>query len=125
MNIQVNGGIGNVAGTVAPSMVASPNVPEEEKRASTPVELPKVAVREATAAEKEEQLKEAAEKINEFIEAMTHDLSFSVDKDTNRTVVKVLERDSGEVIRQIPAEEVLKIAKMLDELKGLIIREKA
>lgn len=125
MNIQVNGGIGNVAGTVAPSVVVSPTVPEEEKRASTPLELPKVAVREATAAEKEEQLKEAAEKINEFIEAMTHDLSFSVDKDTNRTVVKVLERDSGEVIRQIPAEEVLKIAKMLDELKGLIIREEA
>jgi flagellar protein FlaG len=55
---------------------------------------------------------------------MTHDLSFSVDKDTNRTVVKVLERESGDVIRQIPADEVLKIAKVLDELKGLIIREK-
>ena len=124
MNIQVNGGIGTVAGTVASSVVASPNAPEEEKRTSTPVELPKVAVKEASAAEKEEQVKEAAEKINEFIEAMTHDLSFSVDKDTNRTVVKVLERESGDVIRQIPAEEVLKIAKVLDELKGLIIREK-
>lgn len=124
MNIQVSGGIGNVAGSVVPAAVAGPNVPEEEKRASTPVELPKVAVKEMSAAEKEEQVKEAAEKISEFIEAMTHDLSFSVDKDTNRTVVKVLERESGDVIRQIPAEEILKIAKMLDELKGLIIREK-
>uniref|UniRef100_A0A831UGH0 Flagellar protein FlaG n=1 Tax=Geobacter metallireducens TaxID=28232 RepID=A0A831UGH0_GEOME len=124
MNIQVNGGIGIVTGTAAPAGVVSPNAPEEEKRASTPVELPKVAVKEMSAAEKEEKVREAAEKINEFIEAMTHDLSFSVDKDTNRTVVKVLERESGEVIRQIPAEEILKIAKMLDELKGLIIREK-
>lgn len=124
MNIQVSGGIGTVAGSVVPAAVVSPNVPEEEKRASTPVELPKVAVKEMSAAEKEEQVKEAAEKINEFIETMTHDLSFSVDKDTNRTVVKVLERESGDVIRQIPAEEILKIAKMLDELKGLIIREK-
>lgn len=124
MNIQVNGGIGNVAGTVSSSVVVSPNAPEEEKRPSTPVELPKVAVKEASAAEREEQVKEAAEKINEFIETMTHDLSFSVDKDTNRTVVKVLERESGDVIRQIPADEVLKIAKVLDELKGLIIREK-
>jgi len=123
MNIQVNGGIGTVAGAGAPAVVVNPNAPEEEKRVSTPVELPRVAVKEMSAAEKEEQVREAAEKINEFIETMTHDLSFSVDKETKRTVVKVLERESGEVIRQIPAEEVLRIAKMLDELKGLIIRE--
>lgn len=125
MNIQVNGGIGSVAGAVALPAVVNPGVPEEEKRASTPVELPKVAVKDVSAAEKERQVKEAAEKINEFIESMTTDLSFSVDKDTNMTVVKVLERESGDVIRQIPAEEILEIAKALDALKGLIIRKKA
>lgn len=125
MNIQVNGGIGSVAGAVALPAVVNPGVPEEEKRAATPVELPKVAVKDVSAAEKERQVKEAAEKINEFIESMTTDLSFSVDKDTNMTVVKVLERESGDVIRQIPAEEILEIAKALDALKGLIIRKKA
>lgn len=99
---------------------------EEEKRAARPVEQAREPEKESDKGKSEEErVKEATERINEFIESVSRDLEFSVDKDTNRTVVKVLARESGEVIRQIPAEEVLKIARMLDELKGLIIREKA
>lgn len=104
--------------------VVKPQAEERNKEAAVKVELPKTALKELSPAEQEERTKAAADKINEFIDSFTSDLQFTVDKDTERVVVKVVNRKSGDVIRQIPSEAALKIAKALDELKGLIIREK-
>jgi flagellar protein FlaG len=112
-------------GAVVPSVVVKPPQAEEEKKTAASVKPPEEKAKEPSLAEQEEKLKEAAQKINEFVESISHDLQFTVDKDTNRMVVKVVERKSGEVIRQIPSEETLEIAKALDTLKGLIIRKKA
>ncbi|WP_318556864.1 flagellar protein FlaG [Geobacter anodireducens] len=126
MNIEATSGTGPSAVAVVPTIVAKSRQDEEEKRAARPVEQVREPEKESDKGKSEEErVKEAAERINAFIESVSRDLEFSVDKDTNRTVVKVLARENGEVIRQIPAEEILKIAKVLDELKGLIIREKA
>ncbi|MBT1075275.1 flagellar protein FlaG [Geobacter grbiciae] len=95
----------------------------EERNKEVPVELPKTALKELSPTEQEERAKAAADRINEFIESFTRDLKFTIDKDSERVVLKVVDRKSGDVIRQIPSEEALKIAKALDELKGLIIRE--
>lgn len=73
----------------------------------------------------EKKVREAAAKISDFIESFTRDLEFSVDNDTRKIVIKVKVRDSGEVVRQIPSEEALKIADSLDTLRGLLIREQA
>jgi flagellar protein FlaG len=89
----------------------------------TPVELPSSAVKSVSPAE-EEMLKDAAVKANELVKTMNQQLQFSVDKDTGKTVVKVMDKESGELIRQIPSDEMLAIAKAFDTLKGLIIREK-
>jgi len=88
------------------------------------VELPSAAVKSVSPAEEEEMLNDAAEKANEFVKTMNQELQFSVDKDTKKTVVKVMDKQSGELIRQIPPDEMLAIAKAFDTLKGLIIREK-
>ena len=52
-------------------------------------------------------------------------LQFSLDKDSGKTVVKVMDTDTNEVIRQIPSEEVLAISKAVDKLKGLLIKQQA
>lgn len=56
---------------------------------------------------------------------MRRDLRFSVDEETGRTVVKVLDSRSGEVIRQIPPEEMLALAEDLERLQGLLFRGEA
>lgn len=70
-------------------------------------------------------LKKATEQINEFIKSSSRNLQFSVDKGTGRIIVKVVDQESGEIIRQIPPEETLAIAKNLDSPNGVIIRSKA
>lgn len=111
-------------GATAAESVKPSQAEERNKEAPVKVELPKTAVKELSPAEQEERAKAAADRINEFIESFTRDLKFTVDKDSERVVLKVVDRKSGDVIRQIPSEEALKIAKALDELKGLIIKEK-
>ena len=53
------------------------------------------------------------------------DLEIEVDPDLHKVVIKILNGESGEIIRQIPAQELLNLAKHLDEPKGLLLRERA
>jgi flagellar protein FlaG len=71
------------------------------------------------------QLAEAMRNINKALESMSSELEFTVDDDTKTTVVKVIDKQTKEVIRQIPNEETLEISKALDKLQGLLIRQKA
>lgn len=84
-----------------------------------------LANNEKTAEESREQVSEAVKKINDVIQVVDRNLEFTVDKDTDMTVVKVIDSESKEVIRQIPSEEVVQIAKALDKLQGLLLRDKA
>lgn len=95
-----------------------------QRQDTSVIELPEKAVKAMTPAQEEAQLKDAAEKTNEFVKELSQKLQFSVDKDTGKTVVKVIDQQTEEVIRQIPAKEMLEIAKALDLLQGLIIRKK-
>lgn len=73
-----------------------------------------------------DQLDKAVSKANEFLQSQTSlNLQFSVDKDIDRTVVKVVDPTTQEVVRQIPSKEVIEIAKSLDRLQGLLLKEKA
>ncbi|WP_306535742.1 flagellar protein FlaG [Geobacter sp.] len=124
MNVELTSVARALPGGVTATDAVKPQQAERRDKEVVKVELPKTALKELSPAEQEERAKAAAEKINEFIQSFTRDLQFTVDRDTDRVVLKVLDRTSGEVIRQIPSEEALKIAKALDELKGLIITEK-
>lgn len=64
----------------------------------------------------EKQLEQAVSKINDYVQNQQRTLQFSVDEDSGRNVVKVLDKLTEEVIRQIPQEEVLVIARRIEEL---------
>ncbi len=72
-----------------------------------------------------EELKSAVEKIQAFVNVSTSDLNFSIDDASGGTVIKVIDRSTKEVIRQIPSEEMLEMSKALDRLQGLLVRNKA
>jgi flagellar protein FlaG len=70
----------------------------------------------------EKDVKEAAEKIQDFVSMSNNQIQFSVDSDSGTPVVKIVDASSDKVIRQIPSEEVLAIAKALDKLQGLLLK---
>jgi flagellar protein FlaG len=52
-------------------------------------------------------------------------LKFAVDGDTGAMVVKVVDTETDQVIRQIPSEEMLAIARNIDRLQGLLVKQEA
>jgi len=71
------------------------------------------------------QLTEAVSKLNDYVQNIHRDLSFSVDKDSGETVVRVYDSETKEVIRQIPAEETLKLAASLKDRIANLVKEQA
>jgi flagellar protein FlaG len=59
-------------------------------------------------------VKAAVEQMNEYIQSTQRDLSFSYDPDLGETIVRVLDRSTQEVIRQIPDETFLRLAQRFD-----------
>ncbi|KAF1032493.1 MAG: putative protein YvyC [Pseudomonas sp.] len=69
-------------------------------------------------------LKKAVKEINDFILATQRKLDFSIDDTTHQVVVKVIATESGEVIRQIPSEQALKLAQSLHDASSLLFDAK-
>ena len=72
-----------------------------------------------------DQVKEAVKDIQEFVSSVTTDLRFSVDKETGRTIVSVVDSETKQVVRQIPAQEIMAIARNIDRMQGLLFSAKA
>jgi len=64
--------------------------------------------------EMQENVEAAVKHMNEYIQSTQRDLSFSYDKSAGATVVKVLDRVTQQVIRQMPDETFLKLARSTD-----------
>lgn len=67
----------------------------------------------------------AVKKLNDYVAPALQTIQFSIDDQTDRIVVKVVDTATQQVLRQIPNEEVLAISKTLDKLQGLVIRQTA
>jgi flagellar protein FlaG len=78
-------------------------------------ELPQQTLEKETAASSSE-LRDAVSQINEFVQSVQRDLSFSMDEASGRTIIKVIDSESGKLVRQIPSEEVLALATYLQDV---------
>ena len=67
-------------------------------------------------AEEKEVLENVASNLQEFVNLIDKELQFTVDTETGRQVVTVKDGTNGEIIRQIPSEEVLKLAQNLAKI---------
>jgi len=94
------------------------------REAAAPVQTVN-AVKQAADVPSMERVQDAVKNINDTFKALSRNLEFTVDAETDRTLVKVVDLETKEVIRQIPSPEVLEIAKAVDQLQGLLIRQKA
>jgi flagellar protein FlaG len=66
------------------------------------------------------RLEEAIKALSEKLEAKQSGLSFRVDERLGRSIVMVTSKQTGEVIRQIPGEAVLRVANSIESLKGVL-----
>ncbi|MBV8465702.1 MAG: flagellar protein FlaG [Burkholderiales bacterium] len=93
---------------------------------STANELPPVQqVQAAGKNEPQPSVEDSVKKLNDMASNMNVSIQFSVDPDTKMQVVKVVDASTKEVIRQIPSEEVIDIAKAIDKFQGMLVRDKA
>ena len=63
-------------------------------------------------------------KVREAIGPANASLKIEIDPDSDRVIVKVLDDQSGELIRQIPSQEMVEIAKRLDTMQGIFITKR-
>ncbi len=71
------------------------------------------------------QVQQALDEVRDAISPVAQNLQFSIDDDTGKTLIKVVDASTDEVIRQIPSEEIVAIAKALDKLQGVLIKQQA
>ena len=74
---------------------------------------------------KDDIIKQNIQKLNEKMQMLQTSLKVEIDKDTGIQVVKIVDEETKEVIRQLPPETMLKIAKYIDEITGLLFEKKA
>lgn len=75
------------------------------------------------AEEMRQNLKVAVDRLNEQLQRNGRDLSFAMDERIDRTVITVKNLRTGEVVRQIPTEEVVRLAHSIEDMKGLLFNK--
>ena len=91
-------------------------VPAEVKDAQDAQKLEKsLETKPSSSVEKKEEVQHAVAQMNDYVQSIQRDLQFHVDDELSQTVVKVVDRDTGDLIRQIPEEVFLELARKLNE----------
>ncbi|MHB8129446.1 MAG: flagellar protein FlaG [Mobilitalea sp.] len=72
----------------------------------------------------EKQIKEAISKANNKLKGIRTRCEFSYHEETNRVSIKVLDKETQEIIREIPTEEALEMIEKMWEIAGLLVDEK-
>ncbi len=93
---------------------------EQARPTNKPVQLAQTGKSQAEAAQKQakefrEDLDSAVTQLNDFVQSVQRDLEFEVDEQAGRTVVRVIDQQTDEVIRQIPDEIALRLAENLQQ----------
>lgn len=68
--------------------------------------------------------KELVEGVQAYLDLLSIQLSFNVRRSTGDVFVQVLNRETGEVIRQLPPEELLELREKLNELRGVLFHRR-
>ena len=71
------------------------------------------------------KLDNAVDAINKFLKPVASSLEFSIDQDSGRTVVQLIDTDTKDVLRQFPAKQASAISQELDRFQGLLLKDKA
>ena len=102
----------DLAASTAGAPQVQPNVANETSKAER--------LQERNEAQREE-LDQAVSQLNDFVQNVQRDLQFEVDDDMGQTIVRVVDQQTQEVIRQIPDEVALRLAEKLQQDEPLTL----
>ena len=109
----------------APERVAQPVRTDAEVVAvAASAEIKPSSVNE-TSQPTREVVAKAAQQIQSFVQSMGRNLNFSIDSTTGYHIVRVTNPETGETIRQLPSEELLRIAQSFEQLNAALVNQKA
>lgn len=111
---------GTLSGGVAPQVKADAEVISQV----VATEIKPSHINEVSQPTREAVAKAAAD-LQQFVQSMGRNLSFSVDETTGYHVVKVVNPTTGELVRQLPSEELLKIARDFQRLNNVLVSQRA
>ncbi|MFK7912677.1 MAG: flagellar protein FlaG [Pseudomonadales bacterium] len=97
---------------------AATDVKRQESVEQKPQDSGKILPREAAnsaAPDPKPQLDEAVVELNDYVQSLQRDLRFTVDAELGRPVVSVVDSNTEQVIRKIPSDVVLRLARNLKE----------
>ena len=117
--------VGSSPAAGAPAVAHS--APTAQAAPATPVALAVKAQAPAPRFDPQEQQRKLQQAVAELNRQMEHtgvSLGFSVDESIGRTVVTVVNKDSGELVRQIPSEDVVRVAHSIESLKGILYNKR-
>ena len=95
------------------------------QKAPRPAEAAPQTGSEAVFSPSPEHIQQAVRDIQRAVEPMASELNFSIDQESGKTVIRVVDSATQKLIRQIPSEEVMSISHALNRLAGLLVQEKA
>ncbi|HAP41608.1 MAG: flagellar protein FlaG [Nitrospira sp.] len=116
--------VSNVKDLSAAAIHANQHGPQPSAEKKVEVRTPEPEPEPAKAEGKAKDLEQALSRVREVFQKADSRLEFTVDPDLDRVVVKVMDGDSGTVIRQIPQQEVIDLAKRLETPTGLLLHHK-
>lgn len=109
--------------STAPPAIAQVKVSEGRAVDSSGKSLPDETVVKAAEPADDEAVENAVSKLNEYVQNTARTLNFQVDDESGKTVIKVYDRESDQLIRQIPNELVLELARKLNEEEPSLLFE--
>lgn len=71
------------------------------------------------------EMQQLVEDLSDMMSVMRKGLAFKIDESSGKNIVSVMDVESGDIIRQIPNEEALKLAQKLSEVTGLLMKTEA
>ena len=109
----------------SPQVIAQPKRSDAEVVSQVASTVIKPSNIDATSQPTREVVAKAAADIQQFVQSMGRNLSFSVDETTGYNVVRVVNPNTGELVRQLPSEELLKIARDFQRLNNVLVSQRA
>ena len=105
---------------------------QQEPMMASPAGQHAERVRQATVLEPQKKMAEvsprqataALDEINQSLQMAAIGVRFEFDKDARTLITKIVDVQSGEMIRQMPSEEMLQVSKALGKLQGLLVSQK-
>ncbi|HEY8085842.1 MAG TPA: flagellar protein FlaG [Methylophilaceae bacterium] len=114
--------VSSVVAQFAPS-IANPSGGPQPAASSAPAPQPAPAKKDPQPVDTA-QLAQTVNQINQIVQSVNPGVEFTIESGSNAVVIKVLDIQNQEVIRQFPSEAALSIAQALDNLQGVLLQHK-